>query len=460
MKKFFRKKFLILGFIIILIIAVYGCFKFGANPETAMAATSDNVAGYAWSENAGWLSFNCADTGSCETSDYGVHINQADNNFNGYAWSDSLGWISFQESASPPDSYGFSIFCPNACNAYNNCTACYDDQTQRIYGWAKILSLGDDGWVKMSNFVAGAFGFPKPFPIKFNQEEIVYGIEFDPITGDFSGWAWNGSDNDNGLGWISFNCADDGAGGCEGHDYRVHSFSYTSPVLSDLSAPNWSLGQACAMYARQSFLRWQVTDPDYGAYQKYYAVGWNTIDDPDVPAENYIKAQSSASQHSLNFENLDYDTTYYWWVNVWDDKGLESGTSTGPSFVTYKHEFPRVDFDWSPREPEWNELEGKTEPVFFTQLAAYFTSASPDVDLIDCGDSDCIYDWDFPVGTIILDGSETGTSTLVQFATEGNEPEERKVALTVTDSDGFQCSKTIYVNMYFTLPTWKEVKPE
>lgn len=461
MRRYLSKKFLIISFFIALAIAVYGCFKFGRNIGPVRAGSGDNVADWAWSENMGWLSFNCHDADTCGSSDYGVNINQQDNNFSGYAWSENLGWVSWQESSAPPDDYDFNIYCPNACNSSNNCTACYDEETNRIYGWAKILSLGNDGWIKISNFVAGAFGFPKPFPISFNQEEIIYGVKFDPISGDFSGWAWNGSGNDNSIGWLSFNCADEGAGGCEGHDYKVHSFSYTPPVLSDLSAPNWSLAQACSMYAREAFLRWQFVDPDYGAYQKYYAVSWNTINDPETPAENYIKVQSSASQHSLNFENLDYDTTYYWWVNVWDDKGLEPllATSTGPSFTTHKHEFPRVDFDWDPREPEWDPGTGTTTDVAFVNLSRYYTSANPGSDPVDCDES-CTYDWDFPADTIFIENDDLSASTTIQFTTEGANPEERKVVLTITDNDGYQCSKTIYVNAHFTLPTWQEVKPE
>jgi len=36
------------------------------------ASVSYNVSGFAWSENIGWISFNCNNTGSCGTSDYKV----------------------------------------------------------------------------------------------------------------------------------------------------------------------------------------------------------------------------------------------------------------------------------------------------------------------------------------------------------------------------------------------------
>ncbi len=38
------------------------------------AATTDNLSGYAWSPNIGWISFNCTNTGSCATSPYGVSV--------------------------------------------------------------------------------------------------------------------------------------------------------------------------------------------------------------------------------------------------------------------------------------------------------------------------------------------------------------------------------------------------
>lgn len=179
-------------------------------PEQAMAGSGDNVKGWAWSENIGWISFNCENPesgGICaDVGDWGVNIDE-NNNFSGYAWSDNVGWISFQESSTPPDNYDFNSQCPNLCDSSNSCTACFlRDSNRKVYGWAKILNMGDDGWIHLQKG-SSAGGF-------------TYGVSID-TSGDFSGWAWNNNDNGHGIGWISFNCADSGAGGCSVSDYKV-----------------------------------------------------------------------------------------------------------------------------------------------------------------------------------------------------------------------------------------------
>ncbi|MCX6800462.1 MAG: hypothetical protein NT091_04935, partial [Candidatus Falkowbacteria bacterium] len=40
----------------------------------ANAGTSDNIYGYAWSPNFGWVSFNCTNTFSCGTVNHGVNV--------------------------------------------------------------------------------------------------------------------------------------------------------------------------------------------------------------------------------------------------------------------------------------------------------------------------------------------------------------------------------------------------
>ncbi len=52
------------------------------------------LSGWAWSDEIGWVSFNCSDPGVCGTSDYKVQID-SEGNFSGWAWNDVTGWISF-----------------------------------------------------------------------------------------------------------------------------------------------------------------------------------------------------------------------------------------------------------------------------------------------------------------------------------------------------------------------------
>lgn len=53
------------------------------------------LAGYAWNDTYGWISFNCSNNSGCGSSSYSVSINPSTGDFSGYAWNDLVGWISF-----------------------------------------------------------------------------------------------------------------------------------------------------------------------------------------------------------------------------------------------------------------------------------------------------------------------------------------------------------------------------
>jgi hypothetical protein len=158
---------------------------------------------------------------SCDLSipNYGVNIDQ-DGNFSGYAWSSNAGWVSFYKSdsiANLPDDYAFNINCSNSCTALNNCTACYNLTNKNIYGWAKILRLGDNnGWLKLR---------------KGAEAGSDYGVNI-AGNGEFMGYAWNGNDNNIGLGWASFNCANDTS--CATSNYKVRARIPTQPVIQSI----------------------------------------------------------------------------------------------------------------------------------------------------------------------------------------------------------------------------------
>ena len=52
--------------------------------------TTGNLSGYAWGENIGWINFGPS------THHTGVKINLATGNFSGYAWGENIGWINFE----------------------------------------------------------------------------------------------------------------------------------------------------------------------------------------------------------------------------------------------------------------------------------------------------------------------------------------------------------------------------
>ena len=173
------------------------------------AGTLDNVSGWAWSENIGWISFNCSNDETCGQSDYGVHV-QDSGNIIGYAWSENIGWIDFNPSGVYP--------------GLPNYSARLDLETREASGWARALSYGSgwDGWIKL-----------RCYGSECNASD--YGVYVD--SGNFFDWAWGGDV----VGWISFNCSNDGT--CGQSDYKVittFSFDDNPPLVSITGEPsNW-----------------------------------------------------------------------------------------------------------------------------------------------------------------------------------------------------------------------------
>jgi hypothetical protein len=177
------------------------------------AEGDDNLSGFAWSSNIGWISFNCTNTGTCTTSSYGVNVDDSQKDvggtgdFLGYAWSSNIGWISFNRSdtGNPPGA---------PFNSGSGPIAQIDWSTGAMTGWVRALSAdgnGWDGWIKLSGTAT---------------DGSSYGLSLN--GNDFSGYAW-GSDV---VGWISFNCAD--AGICSTSNYKV---SYNHVNLPPVAPP-------------------------------------------------------------------------------------------------------------------------------------------------------------------------------------------------------------------------------
>src|SRR3989344_1840935 len=163
--------------IIALIFGILTVFGFWF-AQGVWAGIGDNVSGYAWSENIGWINFNCTNLGACGTTNYGVTINSTNGNFSGYAWSENIGWINFAPAGPYPASpnYYSCLDLPGAGQA------CHGIGNYNVGGWARALSYGGgwDGWIKLRG--------------------TTYGVSIDNGTGDFSGYAWS----DAVIGWIKF----------------------------------------------------------------------------------------------------------------------------------------------------------------------------------------------------------------------------------------------------------------
>lgn len=313
----------------IILIFIAGFFLFHSNaPEMVKAGTSDNVSGFAWSENIGWISFNCTNTDSCAASNYGININTSTGAFSGYGWSENIGWIDFSQ-------------------------VMFDINSFKVSGRARALSYGNgwDGWIKLAKS-AGDSGR--------NYEVLV-----DKQTGDFQGWAW-GSDV---VGWVSFN----------GPNYKVvTSLSFNRPPNKPGLDPDYPDGETWEHCAIQGLsvpiFHWAYSDPDNDPQAGYEI--W-VDDSPGFPGEkfNHLVEPSASTAYSLTLSQDDnpadwlsqliWGETYHWRVKVKDNQNTWSGWSEANSFTMPSHPYPFVDFQWESSSPTANELIQFTDQTVF-----------------------------------------------------------------------------------------------
>ncbi|MBI4449467.1 hypothetical protein HY634_00220 [Candidatus Uhrbacteria bacterium] len=165
-------------------------------PTPVHAGASDNVSGWAWSAEAGWISMNAtncvdlnrdADPDPCELAgnDYGVTI-AADGRVTGYAWSRAAGWICIGSTCAGSGGVTPTGGWQARVNAISG----------QLTGWAKAVSLGDGGWISFSCENGGTCGM------------VAYRSTVNPATGIFGGNGWNGAREGAGatsaIGWVSW----------------------------------------------------------------------------------------------------------------------------------------------------------------------------------------------------------------------------------------------------------------
>jgi len=473
----------------VLLIAGFFIFK---NIPVAWAATSTIRGAAWWGDEAQYLYFDCLDDYSGDRLDVsgnlysypiprGFHFYSApctnyhktsignDGNLFGVAWNYVNGYVSFEatstpDTSAPPDNYAFNVNCPNSCTAGNNCWACYNETTQRLYGWGRAV---DDGtWINLSS--------ASPLPVHLQSwdylnNSVLPGQGIEP--GDFVG------DAESSLGDLSFNCkSEGGVGNCAERDYKVY---ISNLRVGHLSAPNWSYSSACADTALRAVLRWYVSSGEQAGYE----IVVNTVDDFDIGTNNYVcwsgvKTPSTATQYIIPNSDpgcpaLDYNTNYYWWIRLYYLEGedyyptewyqfgevdghngaLDERTDGDPdvnikTFTTYRHEFPSPFFTWNPFEV----LVGTTTE--FTSDSSYYTDANPNISTA-CSGSFCSYLWSTnDAGADISDLTGATTSMIFYRATNTT------VTLRVTDPDDYYCSQPIMLNINYGLPVWREVKAE
>lgn len=411
-------------------------------PSTTHAGVSDNVSGFAWSENIGWVSFNCTDLGSCGSVDYGVNM-RGDSFLEGYAWSDNIGWISFNhsETGAPPGDYDYSG---------SGFIAQLDTATNELRGWARALAGMDDpldgwdGWIKL---------FKHP-----SDSGADYGVTYNDVTGEFENWAW-GSDV---VGWLSFNCNNDHGAGpvCGSSDYKVIANINFPPTASDLIVvANYSDSNNVCLSPPDHTFSWAFSDAADGGIQTSYDLEVDNNSDflsPEVAVSGSASTERSivVSVASVSGQ-LNYNQTYNWRIRVHDSGGLDSGwiyppsppaspdtIGPGVSFSTAPHLYPTSDFTFVPSAPSQGE-----EITFNETTTCFDASNNP----ISCPDN---YSWDFDYAPPFEEDA-TGQSPTHTYGDTAS----HTVALDVADLDGQICRGTSDVTPRSSLPKFKETAP-
>jgi len=439
------------GLILVAAISVPGAVR-------SESAGFKNIRGNAWNDTYGKISFNCMDDGDtghfpytftfrfftapCDPNTHGVNID-TNYNFSGEAWNSTLGLITFNATTSPPGGYAaFNSHCPHTCDLSNDCWACYNEDDEKIYGWARVLNTG--AWIQLNSSFSP-------------QSSINNYISASP--GYFHGIASSS------FGQIKFNCNDDSS--CLTNDFLVWRW----PIeLRKLSAPNWSFSEACSNGARQAVFKWWINSGSQSAYQLIVSNDNNT----SSPVYDSGKTAASAKQFICSESNgcsLSYDKHYYFWLRLWDESYTatptdwrqfdtnngdtltdnSSGNSSSPNpnltFTTYKHEFPMPYFSWNPADV----IVGSS--TYFTGASQYYTTTYPNYDPQACSSGNCTHLWT-TTDTGALISSTTAATTTMAFTKATN----TRVYLKTTDLDNYYCSTSTLLNVNFLLPNWKEIK--
>lgn len=275
------KKYLLF---LIIVLTVFGYFWM----KDAKATQTDNVWGWAWSENVGWISFNCYNDydgdGTLEShctdmgysSDYGVSINETTGNLSGYAWAGggedaagnpvpTIGWINFDPAGAYPDTPNYSACLDLPDQSGESCNGVGDNT---ISGWARacaVFQSGCSGSLKPDSERGGWDGW-----IHLRDDgTIPYGVYIQKVNdhSEFHDWAWGGDDTSKTaiIGWVSFNCANEG--GCGTSDYKVEtSVVPNNPPTADFSCdPTVCNSPVCTGYNDcGTVIKNDSSDPDAG----------------------------------------------------------------------------------------------------------------------------------------------------------------------------------------------------
>jgi len=453
----------------------YGDILDFTTSTSAPSSGSFNIYGWAWSDNIGWISFNCDNPEllSCSTSNYRVGIDSS-GSFSGYAWAGggenadsslvaTIGWIKFDPPADfatyPVNGYPDADFPYSACldlpGPGQDCDGVGD---YTVSGWARAYRAiepggqtlgGWDGWIKLRGIWANG--------VSLNNS---------PDPSEFEGWAWAGDV----IGWISFNCFNKGV--CGDSDYKVSTSSNQLPNKSTDLEEKWRCCGGIPSVAKRTslFLNWTYSDPN-GNPQAAYEVWVDESSDFSNPKFNNIvdpgPCLGSDCSYAVNLVDDDegdwldipplpgglvWATTYWWKVKVKNSNNVWSNFSDPKSFITPNRASPIPNFILNPASPETGEVVNFTD-----ESKCYLFNGVADIEYdCDAGGNEITYEWDFDDGSPVSTFKGSTTHTYSDLG-------KRTVRLQVTDDlVGLglgMCYKEETIELKLPLPTWREITP-
>lgn len=424
MSKKNKKNILLISLLFLIIISatVFIINKINTIRAEDADAIDNKTIGWAYGENIGWISMNSAncdennnnfidtkcsgDDSLTPIVDYGVKANIDTGEFSGYAWSEFNGWIYFGPDATLLD---YGLVQANSAPSDPKIWAKFDKNSGVVTGWAKILSAGTDGWIKMSD-----------------DSWKDYGVKIATTTGHFSGWAWNG-DNTN-VGWINFNFDDLIKPSLV--DYKVDYPPFIPPEKpSDVSAV--VVDTSCC----GATVTWTDNSIDETGFRVEKSADQNNW---TLFCENKNKNNQIINPKVNCYgQTLDPNGTYYFRVRAEKIKGNSSEWVSDEKGYLTNYCPPVLSLD-----PKLTNCEG---------VALKWEQTGTGVDHYDIYRKEGLGDWGSPLV------KNVASSTREYFDSEigsGKKYNYRIVAQTRNLE-----SNMINANPCPTLPTWREVKP-
>jgi len=204
------------------------------------------------------------------------------------------------------------------------------------------------------------------------------------------------------------------------------------PTVLNLQA---SVGDPCYEDVIIRF-SWNFSDPN-GDSQSSYIL---QIDKDQSFTQPDLIELTGGSETTRDYLGVEWNTRYYWRLEVIDEHGASSGWISGGSFIT-PSVYPSPDFSWVPVHPD------PTNPVALVNQTDCPASSSP-----------CSYTWTFEDATLIDPSTIHDENPNISFNSNGN----KKVTLSAMDTLGRTCEKEKNVcvgSCYIAPPKWQEIPP-